>query len=584
MNRKERRALEKRGSGGVAQPAASVSPATPLLAEASHHQRLGRPEQAVKLYKRALAVEPNNAEALNSFACLLLELRQLSDASTRFAQSVALAPEIFEQYEHVIDTVVAVNPPLREAMTRAAGAWPRLLTVGELLGPAGVAAIAGDALLRCVLELATVRELHLEYVLTAIRAEMLQAAATAGAEASVDEKLLPFFCALARQCFINEYVFAATAGEIETLERLRARLDEALAAGTPVSPSWLAAVAAYGPLESLRGATSLLARKWPPPLRDVIRQQVEEPQEERELARSIAALTPIDDEVSQRVRQQYEENPYPRWVRAATRRPAMTLPEYLQREFPAAAVRPIGDGTVRDILIAGCGTGRQSIETACMFKNTRLLAVDLSLASLAYAKRKTVEAGVTSIDYAQADILNLGVIDRSFDMIAAGGVLHHMADPMLGWRVLVSLLRPGGVMALAFYSELGRRDVVVARALIAERGFQPTPEGIRGCRREISLSPARRVVRFYDFFSTSECRDLLFHVQEHRIGIPDIKAFIEANGLSFIGFKLPEPVRRTYLARFGDDRAMTDLDHWHAFETANPDTFAGMYNFWVQKT
>jgi hypothetical protein len=29
---------------------------------------------------------------------------------------------------------------------------------------------------------------------------------------------------------------------------------------------------------------------------------------------------------------------------------------------------------------------------------------------------------------------------------------------------------------------------------------------------------------------------------------------------------------------------MTDLDHWHAFETAYPDTFAGMYQFWVQKS
>jgi hypothetical protein len=28
---------------------------------------------------------------------------------------------------------------------------------------------------------------------------------------------------------------------------------------------------------------------------------------------------------------------------------------------------------------------------------------------------------------------------------------------------------------------------------------------------------------------------------------------------------------------------MRDLDRWHAFETARPDTFAGMYQFWIQK-
>jgi hypothetical protein len=26
-----------------------------------------------------------------------------------------------------------------------------------------------------------------------------------------------------------------------------------------------------------------------------------------------------------------------------------------------------------------------------------------------------------------------------------------------------------------------------------------------------------------------------------------------------------------------------DLDRWHAFETERPDTFAGMYQFWLQK-
>ena len=33
---------------------------------------------------------------------------------------------------------------------------------------------------------------------------------------------------------------------------------------------------------------------------------------ERQLSDSISRLTAIEDEVSQRVRQQYEENPYPR--------------------------------------------------------------------------------------------------------------------------------------------------------------------------------------------------------------------------------------------------------------------------------
>ena len=31
-----------------------------------------------------------------------------------------------------------------------------------------------------------------------------------------------------------------------------------------------------------------------------------------------------------------------------------------------------------------------------------------------------------------------------------------------------------------------------------------------------------------------------------------------------------------------DDAAMTNLDHWHAFETENPDAFFLTYQFWVR--
>jgi hypothetical protein len=88
--------------------------------------------------------------------------------------------------------------------------------------------------------------------------------------------------------------------------------------------------------------------------------------------------------------------------------------------------------------------------------------------------------------------------------------------------------------------------------------------------------------RFGDFFSTSECRDLLFHVQERRFTIPDIKSFLLENQLKFIGFDLaPSPSFPEYLGEV--DHFMNDLDRWHALETKNPDIFVSMYQFWIQK-
>jgi len=336
---------------------------------------------------------------------------------------------------------------------------------------------------------------------------------------------------------------------------------------------WPVVVAAYCPLHALSNAEALRERSWPECVEALITQQVEEPAEERRIAATIPALTGIDGEVSRAVRQQYEESPYPRWAKAGP--PAQ--PPILNHRQPEQAF---------DVLIAGCGTALSTIELARQAPHARVLAIDLSLASLSYAKRMAQSFGLTNIEFAQADITRLSAIGRQFDFIDASGVLHHLADPWAGWRVLLSLLRPGGSMQVGLYSELARRNIVAARALIAERDYRPIPEDIRRCRDDIVAADdplLKSVIKWPDFFTTNECRDLLFHVQEHRITLPEIKAFLAANNVNFAGFILDAARLQSFAARFPEHAAMADLDAWHSFETAAPDTFANMYLFGVHK-
>ena len=65
--------------------------------------------------------------------------------------------------------------------------------------------------------------------------------------------------------------------------------------------------------------------------------------------------------------------------------------------------------------------------------------------------------------------------------------------------------------------------------------------------------------------------------------LPAIRDFLAANSLTFLGFDGNFGASRLYAARFPADRAMTDLDQWHAFEQEHPYMFASMYRFWVQK-
>jgi SAM-dependent methyltransferase len=346
----------------------------------------------------------------------------------------------------------------------------------------------------------------------------------------------------------------------------------------------VASVATYFPLYSLQVAPDRFKRPWPDAVARVVVQQVDEPAAERTLRRSIPALTPIAGGVSSLVREMYEENPYPRWVTALSLDSDLSFDEKMKLTFPLAAFDPLGKAEV-DILVAGCGTGRHAIEIARLYRGAKILAIDLSLASLAHAKRKTDELGLENIEFGHADILELGQFGRSFDVIESVGVLHHLRDPMEGWRSLIGLLRAGGFMNIGLYSASARRGVVAARELIAAKGYRATAHDIRLFRQEIfglgDDAPAKSLSRSSDFFATSSCRDLLFHVEEHSTTIPAIKEFLAANNLAFIGFD--SPMRAEYAERFPADRAMTDLDCWHRFEEERPDAFRAMYQFWVQK-
>ena len=171
-------------------------------------------------------------------------------------------------------------------------------------------------------------------------------------------------------------------------------------------------------------------------------------------------------------------------------------------------------------------------------------------------------------------------------MIDCGGVLHHMREPMAGWRILRDLLKPGGVMKIGLYSELARADFVRLGADLDAEADDPANR-IREYRHEIFVlpddAPLKRVLALHDFYTLSECRDLLFHVQEHRFTLPDIGHCLEALDLEFMGFEMRDrAVLDRYRARFPDDPGAVDLDNWHRFETENPNIFVNMYQFWVK--
>jgi SAM-dependent methyltransferase/tetratricopeptide (TPR) repeat protein len=539
-------------------------------------QQDGRNKQAVKLLGQALALDPNNAAAHDNIAIAFQALGRRGDAIAHFTQALMLG---LGDAESLVANSAAVVAPLQ----RLAPGRPGALRLADLLGAEGAAHLADEALLMALLQFRPVHDIALEQLLTAIRRGLLQSAIENDA-AILNGAALEFFCTLAQQCFINEYVFALSGSERAQLQEIQARVEAA--PGAKIALLDLIAAASYLPLSTLRTAPSLLQaasrENWPDAVMQLLTRQVSEPLEEQTDRETIAALTPIEDATSQQVQTQYEENPYPRWTTMPPVAPT-AVADFLSDKIGFVPAAWNGRADPIDILIAGCGTGQHAIDTAQRFSPSRVLAIDMSRTSLAYAGRKTRALGLGNIDYGQADILKLGTLGRRFDLIEAVGVLHHLANPRAGWQSLLSLLRPNGLMFVGLYSALARRPLTAARALIAERGYKATADDIRVCRQE--LIARHGLPPFSDFASMSGCRDLLFNVMEHQFTLPQIAAFVDSDGLTFLGFEqLPPDALAQFQQQFPDPPARRDLAAWHAFEERHPYTFGNMYFFWVQKS
>jgi len=501
-------------------------------------------------------------------------IRALSDPWCRTGQLVPASLELIKS-----------NCEAARCIERAVASWPTPLSKEDLFGTEGLAALAADDLLIAVLENTPAAGLDFEHFLALARRALLLDVLASQSPDKADSLLLRFCCAIARQCYINEYIYNGTTEECDGVIWLRDAISRRIAEAKPVAGVWVAAFACYSPLSSLPDCQRLASVMAEPPLAGLFSQQVREPVQEDIYRGTLRKLTPIDDETSRKVSRQYEENPYPRWIRSPSTDGAIPFSAFLAGELglePSHFARQ--DDNV-DVLIAGCGTGQQSIQTAQRFPAARILAVDLSAASLAYAKRKARELGIANIEYAQADILRLESIRKTFDFIECVGVLHHLEDPVAGWRVLRSLLRPGGVMHIGLYSELARRDIAAAQDLIVAQGYEPTTEGIRQFRLDLQLAdrwrPFRSLTALEDFYDTSGCRDLLFHAKERRFTLRQIKESLAELELDFLSFNVDSAVQQRYSQRYPGELARADLNCWTQFEVENPSTFLGMYNFYV---
>jgi ubiquinone/menaquinone biosynthesis C-methylase UbiE len=100
------------------------------------------------------------------------------------------------------------------------------------------------------------------------------------------------------------------------------------------------------------------------------------------------------------------------------------------------------------VLEAGCGVGAQTVTLARNSPNALITSVDISEASVTEARRKAAAAGLTNVQFEQADIFNLPHGPGSFDHIFVCFLLEHLSRPVEALHTLKNHLRQGGTITV----------------------------------------------------------------------------------------------------------------------------------------
>ena len=532
---------------------------------------LGKTKDAFDSHLKALKLSPSNPIIYNSMAELLndLDIKNLKKEDLKFTLNLLLKKndvthkELIRVFNFLYKDELIVNLEKLESDF------------------SNIGLLSNDSVIINAFKNIIFNDPKLEQLLTKFRRNVCHSIAYK--KKFINQSVFTFIVALGKQCFLNEYVYSINDDEKSSLNIIIRTCQD-----VKINEENIAILSCYYPLNKLLDSIPYLRFYKSPNInfKELIKMQILEPIEENQLSKCISSLGSINDKISQQVKSQYEENPYPRWRCGYTSGcKKISFIKSINSEIKPNIIKYSENIQNLKVLIAGCGTGQQILHIQS-YKNARVTAIDLSLSSLSYAKRKINELGIDNVELIQMDILEISLLKTKFDIIICSGVLHHMNNPLLGLKKLIGVLNDNGFIKLGLYSNLARKDIISARKFISKNKLQFNNESIHDFREQIFSEKERElnsIKKSHDFYTLSSCRDLCFHTQEHRYTINQLNEILISNKLNFLGFLLTQPVKYLYQEYFPEDKKQTNLQNWAKFEEKHPNTFRAMYQFWVSK-
>lgn len=199
------------------------------------------------------------------------------------------------------------------------------------------------------------------------------------------------------------------------------------------------------------------------------------------------------------------------------------------------------------ILDLGCGTGEYALWYAS--KGAKMVnGVDLSDGSLAIARKRQADAGMNNVEFFKKDILNLDLPDNQFDYSYSVGVLHHTGDPLRGFKHLVRVTKPGGVVIVSLYNRYSRRILRMKQTTCKWLGGRDIDKRVAWGER-LFKGTMRKLDKRYHGTNTKQIAYDIFgfpHESLHSAG--EVLRWFDQTGVQFKGAFAPLRLRDYFYA------------------------------------
>lgn len=193
-----------------------------------------------------------------------------------------------------------------------------------------------------------------------------------------------------------------------------------------------------------------------------------------------------------------------------------------------------------DILIGGCGTFQAAV-FAFMNRGAKVVGIDVSRTALNHQQYLKDKHGLENLELHHLPIEEVSALGKDFDLIVSSGVLHHMADPLVGLKALAECLRADGALGVMLYAKYGRIGVEILESVFRDLGLTQDEASVQMVKEAVTVLPADHPIRSYlrrasDLLSDGALVDTFLHARQRSYTVPECLDLVGAAGLAFQGW------------------------------------------------